>query len=226
MSGERQDGSGARRLSLQRTLVRKRSVSRHPAWSGVAVPLTDAVRDTSEDRDPAFSPDGQSVVFRSDRPEGEGLFLLSLEDGTIRRLTTSRPFQPHVAPSWPPDGQHLAFVRGQTIQVLDVAGGEPRQLRIDSLPRRVASQPTWSVDGTSLVFVNARQLARFRGRLWEVPADGGVARPLSDSTLQVRAPVYSPDGRRLAFFAPDSSDLDQLWVVEPDGDPMASLRAE
>jgi Tol biopolymer transport system component len=76
------------------------------------------------------------------------------------------------------------------------------------------------------VFVNARQLARFRGRLWEVPADGGVARPLSDSTLQVRAPVYSPDGRRLAFFAPDSSDLDQLWVVEPDGDPMASLRAE
>ena len=193
-----------------------------PAEGGAGVPLTEAVRDTSEDLDPAFAPDGKSVVFRADRPGGAGLFIVSIEDRTIRRLTrkSEHSFFGDAAPSWAPDGRHLAFVRGQAIQVLDVADGELRQLQIDSLPRPMASQPSWSLTGDRLVFVNAAQNARMGGRLWEVSADGGAAWPLTDSTLQARAPVYAPDGRRLAFFAPDSAARFQLWVMEPNGNPV------
>ncbi len=191
-----------------------------PIEGGVAVPITDAVRDTSEDRDPSFSPEGKTVVFRADRPGGGGLFLLEVEDQTIRRLTTSQPFLFHQAPSWAPDGQRLMFVRGQNIQIVDVAGGEPRDLQIDGLPQPFASHPTWAPDGAHITFVNARQNNRTGGRLWQVPADGGVAQPLSDSTLHARGPVYSPDGRRIAFFAPDSSELDQVWVMRLNDDPI------
>lgn len=187
-----------------------------PAEGGLAVPLTDAVRDTSEDLDPVFAPDARSIVFRADRPGGAGLFSISLDDRTVRRLTD----KPHLAPSWSPDGQQLAFVQGQKIQLLDVAGGDPRELQIDSLPRPVGSHPTWSpIDGL-LVFVNAAQGSRYGGRLWEVSPEGGVARPLSDTTLRARAPIYSPDGRLLAFFAPDSASRFQLWVMEPNGEPV------
>ena len=193
-----------------------------PVEGGVAVPLTEAVRDRSEDLDPAFSPDGKSVVFRADRPGGAGLYIVSLEDRTIRRLTTKpeESFVADAAPSWAPDGRHLAFVRGQAIQVLDVADGELRQLQIDSLPDPAASHPTWSPDGARLVFANASLTARGGGRLWVVPAGGGVARPLTRENDLARAPVYAPDGYRVAFFALDSSDRFQLWLMEPNDEPI------
>jgi Tol biopolymer transport system component len=186
------------------------------AEGGRAVPLTDAVRDTSEDRDPAFSPDGGSIVFRAERPGGAGLFRLSLADTTVQRLTE----ESGLAHSFSPDGRQLAFAQGRAIQILDLAGGDPRELVIDSLPRPAASFPAWSPGGDRLVFVNAPQGRRAGGSLWEVQPEGGVARPLSDSTLQARAPVYSPDGRLLAFFALDSASRFQLWVMEPNGEPV------
>jgi len=187
-----------------------------PVGGGQAELLTEAVRDTSEDRAPVFAPDGNSIVFRADRPGGQGLFSLSLTDTTVHRLTE----EPYDAHSWSPDGQQLAVVAWQEILLLDPAGGEPRELQIDSLPRPAASHPTWSpVDGR-LVFVNADQGARLGGRLWEVSPEGGVARPLSDAELRARAPVFSPDGQALAFFAQDSASQFQVWVMEADADPV------
>ena len=192
-----------------------------PVEGGVAVPLTDAVRDSSDDLDPAFSPDGKSVVFRADRPGGAGLFIVSLEDRTIRRLTTIPSWDAaDWAPSWAPDGRHLAFVREQAIQVLDVADDELRQLQIDGLPEPTANHPTWSPDGARLVFANASVYARAGGRLWVVPAGGGVARPLTRENELARAPVYAPDGRSVAFFGLDSSDRFQLWLMEPNSEPV------
>jgi Tol biopolymer transport system component len=187
-----------------------------PAEGGRAVPITDAVRDTSEDRDPVFAPDGSSIVFRAERPGGEGLFRLSLVDTTVHRLTE----EPGTAHSFSPDSRRLAFAQERAIQILDLVGGDPRDLQIDSLPGPGASFPTWTPTGDGLVFVNAPQGRRASGSLWEVSPEGGIARALGDTELQARAPACSPDGRLLAFFALDSASRFQLWVMEPNGEPV------
>jgi Tol biopolymer transport system component len=56
------------------------------------------------DEDPAFSPDGQFVVFASTRGGGAAnLYLVTVASGAITRLTTSAAT--HGQPTWTADGR-------------------------------------------------------------------------------------------------------------------------
>ena len=61
---------------------------------------------------------------------------------------------------------------------------------------------------------------RFRvgpeARIWEVAAKGGAAVPITAEGVRAVAPAYSPDGRGIAFFAPDSAGKWQVWVQRRD----------
>jgi len=61
----------------------------------------------SEDRDPAWAPDGASLAFASHRDGNWELYLWSADDGSVTRLTTDLGYDG--APAWSPDGSRLAF---------------------------------------------------------------------------------------------------------------------
>ncbi len=64
-----------------------------------------AVRNDS----PAWSPDGRTLAFVSDRDDVEGEVYRMAADGTqLRRLTTN-PFVTDNAPAWSPDGRHVVY---------------------------------------------------------------------------------------------------------------------
>ena len=200
-----------------------------PSTGGTARPITDAVRDTAEDLDPSFSPDGRSVVFRGERNGRTGLWLLSLDSGAPRQLTQlSNPDAYEGHPSWSPDGRVIAFARAVppdaansrgrfSITLLDVASGTTRDLAISGVPRPFVSDPVWVRGGKEIAFVERAPQRERGGRVWIVPAAGGQANPLTAESVQTLAPNFSADSRRMAYFAPDSEGRMQVWVQEMAG---------
>jgi Tol biopolymer transport system component len=75
-------------------------------------------------------------------------------------------------------------------------------------------------EGTSMsvaVSPDGRTLAvDLQGSLWTMPSSGGALTRITDVFGDVRQPAWSPDGRRLAFFAYREGGYD-LWVTSPDG---------
>ncbi len=111
-----------------------------------------------------WSPDPRWLVISHNPSAGDafGLFLLSVETGELRRLTTAstlkKPFGDG-APAFSPDGRTLAFSRvfaegSSDLYVLPLS----KELQPEGEPRRLPttqpwnSQPAWTPDGREIVF--------------------------------------------------------------------------
>ncbi|HET6361285.1 MAG TPA: amidohydrolase family protein [Gemmatimonadota bacterium] len=196
------------------------------ASGGEARRITDAIRDTAEVLDPAFSPDGGQVVFSGEKGGRRGLWLAEIGGGLPRLLSRTpdgEGFDGQAA--WSPDGRSVAFARavvqveGQEVSgwseiaLLDVASGDIRSIPIEGLPERDVRDPAWSPDGARIAFVNAWAQDGDGGRVWSVAAGGGSATPLTREGMRALAPAFSPDGEQLAFLARDSVGRWQVWVI-------------
>ena len=89
------------------------------------------ISSSAEDSQPDWSPDGASLVFRSER-DGGGLFVVAAKGGSERRLTAFG-YQPR----WSPDGGLILFSSSghdggrPRFYVVNADGGPPRPLRPD-----------------------------------------------------------------------------------------------
>jgi len=205
-----------------------------PGPGGTARSITNAVRDTAEDLDPSFSPEGRRVVFRGERNGRTGLWLLDLDSAVPRQLTQlPDPVGFDGNAAWSPDGRVIAFARAfpdfanrrwrSDIQLLDVAAGTMRELAITGLPRPEVRDPVWVRGGSAITFVARNARNSVGGRIWIVAAAGGPATPVTKDSLQALAPAITADGRRMAYFAPDSAGRIQVWTQQITGDTAAGL---
>jgi len=170
----------------------------------------------------AWSPDGRflAIVDRSSPLGPNSIFLLSLETGERRRLTSPGPVSfTDEFPAFSPDGQTIAFERGFTLAAGDIyllplapggtATGEPRRLTFDG---RGAGGLAWSPDGGSIVFASTRGGSL---RLWRISVSGGGPEAVMSGGENAYGPSLSRQGGRLAF-AQQVSDTN-IWRLRGPG---------
>jgi len=125
--------------------------------------LTD---DSHVDLSPTWSPDGQSLVWVSDRDGKADLWSMNLADGDMRRLSDSSV--PVNNPVFDPSGERIAYLADSrtsifiaaTVNVLDLDSG---QISTVSEPIFGPSAPAWSPDGDRLaIYHRLPRNSRFR----------------------------------------------------------------
>jgi len=111
--------------------------------------------------------------------------------------------------------------RRKHLFVVDIAGGEPRQLTSGDFEH---DAPAWSADGTRIFFEGLRDEnwdTTLINRLYVIDADGGEPKPLTGDDASYNAPSCSPDGSRIAFQAtPEDGTYphhSQIGVMNIDG---------
>jgi TolB protein len=152
---------------------------------------------------PAWSPDGRRIAFhgRRDGVSGAALYVVNADGSGQRTLARWGS-----APAWSPDGRRLAFFQSSKLYLVNADGSGHRVLT--RMPKAGRSRSlAWSPDGRKLAFLFERDCGQFCFHLYVLNADGSGLRDLTRNLAGVRRfgvglasdPVWSPDGRKIAF---------------------------
>ncbi len=141
---------------------------------------------------PSWSPDGNRLVFVSDRDRREGDIYIINRDGTgLTRLTDDELYE--ADPAWSPDGNRIAFVattdprgHGGDIFTIKVDGSDRQQLTNDAADKQ---QPVWSPDGSRIAF---QVLINGTWGLQVLTVADGTVTLLTDSDGEDIEPRWSP----------------------------------
>ncbi len=166
---------------------------------------------------PAFSADGSRLAFVWDggrREKESSIYVKLLGGDPPLRLTTSP--DPDHKPVWSPDGRYIAFLRGTAPQrsVIWVPSLGGPELILGEADEGL----DWSPDGRSLAIVVS-------GSILLLDIASGKRRSVTSvpsGILSDMYPVFSPDGRTVAFLR-EWGGASELFVVGVDGGPERRL---
>ncbi len=174
------------------------------------------------DRYPAFSPDGKSIAFASDRLGREEIWILDLVRRRQERLGLPGEDLGVNLPYWAPDGQQLVVTRfyengSRSLWLAAADGSHAEQIWP---PEAGLEGGPFSPDGRTLLFVTKRGQAL---QLMAFDVASRRTRQLSTSPGDKYSPAWSPDGRFVAYASSAGGATLQLWRMRAEGGEAQSL---
>lgn len=202
------------------------------------------------DNFPALSPDGSKIVFESNRlrtkeePINTSHLFLMNTDGTEQTLLARGS-----SATWSPDGKKIAFHASAsgtgrptkpfpgaatidndifTLNVNNVLKKNAKPKNITNSPEAIDEDPDWSLDGKKILFtshlVADDKLDSATAEIYVMNANGkGKRVRLTDNAEEERAPVWSPDGKRIVYMCRTGGSDFEVCVMNADGTKQLQL---
>jgi Tol biopolymer transport system component len=188
---------------------------KHTGTSEVAA--TNKTVAPSSTAQPAAAEAASKIAFISNRTGTYNVYVVNADGDGLRQLTRFRSGDLG-RPVLSPDGKSVVFNRSRTADAdsdLWIVGSDGRGLRDLTPGPSDDTSPSWSPDGTKVIF------ASDRGGAYDIfvmkPNGTGILQ-LSDRGRGDAEPAFSRDGKRIAFVECDQSFTHcQLWAMNANG---------
>jgi Tol biopolymer transport system component len=146
-------------------------------------------------KDPAVSPDQQSIAFVRRSTDGElRIWVASLcsPESDVRMLTdNNKGLWMHTGPAWSPDSREICYATRHGLWIVSVKDGLARRLTSDN---ELDFEPTWDHRGGHIYF------SSYRGgvlAIWRVKPRGGKVERVTQGQGPESHPSLPWDGKRL-----------------------------
>jgi eukaryotic-like serine/threonine-protein kinase len=186
---------------------------------------TNLTKDSStDDSQPAFSPDGARIAFRSER-DGGGVYVIQANGESPVRVCDFG-----YSPSWSPDGTRILVgtekipqpsTRPTKSQLWSIDLNSGQRQRISEGD---ALQPTFSPHQKRIAYWSRPNRYGQREHILTVPVSGGEPVAVTDGSSTDLNPIWSPDGKYL-YFSSNRGGSSNIWRVVIDEDTGATSGA-
>jgi Tol biopolymer transport system component len=191
----------------------------------------------AEGYDMAWSSDGLMIAYSAEN----SIYTMEADGSEVKKMALEPTWSPQ-EPTWSPDGSSLAFTylnfpsfcfpinHCYNIARIFIAssnglGISPTNLVVDTLQQFqvVEMNPDWSPDGKRIVFCSSRARTleipnSWKPNLYIMNPDGTEVTRLTESFYEDANPVWSPDGKKIAFDRRGNANESwSIYVVNADG---------
>ena len=169
---------------------------------------------------------GDNVYYLSDGGDEFRLniWMYNTETGEQKQITEFKEFDckwPSIGPGADGEGE-IVFSNGSDLYLLDLQSGKSETVEVTIPGDRPTIRPrkvdvSDDIEEADISKTGKRIVVEARGDIWTLPAKNGSPRNLTaTSGVAERDPVWSPDGRWIAYLADETGEY-ELYVTQSDG---------
>ncbi|HEY6516113.1 MAG TPA: PDZ domain-containing protein [Steroidobacteraceae bacterium] len=166
------------------------------------------------DRGPAWSPDGKSIAYFSDRAEEYDLEIRA-QDGTgvVKSVSLGQDDAFYSALKWSPDSKKVFFEDQKlTLWYVDLSFTHPRAVKVatDNFSQLHSFNESWSRDSRWIAF--AKVMPNYLHAIFVYDLSDGSTHQVTDGKSDCLAPVFDAGGKYLYFTSSTDTGLANGWL--------------